>query len=1022
MKACQSCAAENREAAVFCDSCGSRLDAAPAHEEQRKTVTALFCDVSESTALGERLDPESVRRLMARYFARATQVIEGHGGTVEKFIGDAVMAIFGVPTVHEDDALRAVRAADDLRRSVSELNVEFERDFGTSLKVRIGVNTGEVVTVGDELLATGDAINVASHLEHEAPPGGILIGSATLNLTRDAIEVGPREVLVLKGKSEPVATYPLLSVTSGSIPIERRFEVPMMGRSRELQALSLAFRTSTETRSCHLFTILGSAGVGKSRLVHEFLQSVGDAAIVRGNCLSYGEGITYWPIIAIIKELEPRLDQLLADVRARSVLRGLLSVEQMSSSSEEIAWSFRKLIEAYAAERPVVCVLDDIQWGEPNFLDLVESIADLSRDAPIFVLCMARPELLDKRPVWAGGKLNATSILLDPLLPEETRDLIEHLALRASIDESTKASIAKVAEGNPFFCEQLIAFTEESVGQTVKAPSTVQALIAARLDQLEPVERQVLARGAVEGRIFHRDAVEFLGVGESNIERVLTSLVRRDLIRPHPSQFAGQEAFRFRHLLIRDAAYEGIAKSTRAKMHESFARWMERYQSEVPELDELRGYHLEQAYRYLAELGPVDEAARSLGVQAATLLHRAGRRARERGDIPGSLNLLSRAVDLLPDTSRPADLDLDYVQSLCMAGEAERGVDVAALGERRAASMGDVVGALKLRLEQARQAVYLLRDDGEALQAAVEDALPVFEAAGDDEGLVAAFLGLSELQRDNLRLADGAASAERAYRHARAAGDEGKAGEALIGGLAARIGGPQSVVDVLAWCNLQSLPALAEPMFCVLKAQLLAMTGDLAGARELAEQSVAKLRKLALLLDLAVAAGSRWVIEMYAGDVVEAERIAREGSEAFAARGEKGAAAWLACRVADSLLARDHVEEASRWLQTARQESVRPGPEEMLVTARVQARSGAVAEAIGLARTAIEMVAESDALGLQADLLMGQAEVSDYANDIDAATQSRKQALELYTRKGNLVGAGRARTKLAAAPTVVPYP
>jgi len=461
---CASCGRAVEGDFAFCPHCGAELAVAPAGREQRKVVTVLFCDVTGSTPNGESTDPEAVRALLARYFERMKAIVEAHGGSVEKFIGDAVMAVFGVPHVHEDDALRAVRAAAEMREALPELGVQ----------ARIGVNTGEVVTGTEERLATGDAVNVAARLEQAAQPGEILVGSETLRLVREAVEAETVEPLVLKGKTEPVAAARLLAVTGEA---RRRHEAPMVGRETELRRLHDAFEQATRDRSCQLFTVLGAAGVGKSRLAYEFLNRV-DATVVRGRCLSYGKGITYWPVVEVLRQL----DALPSDPSAATPLRSLLDEDGQETSAEEIAWGFRKLLEERARERPLVCLFDDVHWGEETFLDLVEHVADLSRDAPILVLCMARPELLDRRVGWGGGKLNATTVLLEPLSAAETDVLLDSLG---ASDGELRAKVNLAAEGNPLFVEEMLALASGSLGRQVACPPTRPAEQPARLDNRE---------------------------------------------------------------------------------------------------------------------------------------------------------------------------------------------------------------------------------------------------------------------------------------------------------------------------------------------------------------------------------------------------------------------------------------------------------------------------------------------------------------------------------------------------------
>ena len=479
MRVCPSCGEENPDKAKFCLECATSLAGGLAGPgEVRKTVTVVFCDITGSTAIGERLDPEALRRVQTDYFDAMSRAIERHGGSVEKYIGDAVMAVFGIPTVHEDDALRALRAAADMRNDLAELNGELERNRGVVLQVRIGVNTGEVVS-GDyrtlgQAMVTGDAVNVAARLEQAAAPGQILIGEPTYRLVRGSVSAEPVEPLSVKGKTELLQAFSLTSVLAESDQPVARMGSPMVGREPERMLLRWAFDRAVRDRSCQLTTILGAAGVGKSRLVFEFLKDVGAGCItLRGRCLPYGEGITFRPVAEIVRQAVGAVDAATAEdtrVRVKATLGAdpdtdvvvdrldeIFGSTGVLASPEETFWAVRKLLEALARETPVVVVFDDIHWGESTLLDLIEHVADWSRDAPILLLCMARPELLDRRTGWAGGKLNASTTLLDPLSASDCQVLMENLLGRTELTGAVRLRIADAAEGNPLFVEEMIA-------------------------------------------------------------------------------------------------------------------------------------------------------------------------------------------------------------------------------------------------------------------------------------------------------------------------------------------------------------------------------------------------------------------------------------------------------------------------------------------------------------------------------------------------------------------------------------
>ncbi len=604
----------------------------------RKTVTLVFCDVVDSTPLGERLDPEALRDVWSRYHATSREVLERHGGTIEKFVGDAVMAVFGIPVVHEDDGVRAVRAAVEMRSAIAELNAELEATYGVRIGVRTGVNTGEVLA-GDasqgQAFATGDAVVVAQRLEAAAGSGEILIGEMTFRLVRDAVEAEPVEPVEVKGKSEPVVAWRLLEVKPGVAGLVRRMDSPLVGRAAELARLGLELGRAKAERSCRTITIVGEPGVGKSRLAAELVSSLGDEALVlEGACLPYGSGITYWPLVEIVRSLD--LDEALGAEPDADAIRGRI-VEAVGrgeprSRSDELYWAVRRLLEALARDRPVVLVLDDVQWAEPAFLDLVEYLAGWSRDAPVLVCCLARSEFTEMRPAWP-------MLPLEPLPPDDAAALLEHLV--GPLESAATRELGRATGGNPLFLGEMVRMLAEDDRlverdgvltaelDSLPVPETIQAVLAARLDRLADDERDVLQRASVIGQVFWWGPVAELTPPErlDALASHLQALVRKGLLRPDLRELVGEDGFRFAHILVRDAAYDSMPKRLRGELHERFADWVELRAREQPELDEILGHHLEQARALRLELQPGGPEEDALATRAFEPLTRAGRRA-----------------------------------------------------------------------------------------------------------------------------------------------------------------------------------------------------------------------------------------------------------------------------------------------------------------------------------------------------------------------------------------------------------
>jgi class 3 adenylate cyclase/DNA-binding SARP family transcriptional activator/tetratricopeptide (TPR) repeat protein len=1025
--------------------------------EVRKTVTVLFSDLVDSSELGRRLDAEALRRVMSRYFAEMRAVLERHGGRVEKYIGDAVMAAFGLPVLHEDDALRAVRAAVEMREQLGVLNAELERAWGLRLAARIGVNTGEVIAgagTQDHFFVTGEAVNIAKRLEEVAEESEILIGVQTLKLVRDAVRVERVAQRTAKG-GEAIPAFRVVEVVSHTSRPARRFDSPLVGRDRQLASLRSAFTNAVTDRACHLFTVLGSAGVGKSRLVEEFVSGLGnDAIVLRGRCLPYGEGITYWPVAEVLREaagggaqetaeqwLETITAHLDGEPKAELIAERLAEAVGFavpSGKSEETFWAVRKLFEALARRRALVVVLDDLQWAESTMLDLVEHLADFSRDAPLLILCMARPEVLDERPGWGGGKLNASSILLEPLADSHCRQLIANL-VDEPLSEEVEGRIALAAEGSPLFAEELLAMLIEDELLTkdggrwraagdlaeVPVPPTIHALLAARLERLPHEERKLITRASIEGAVFHRSAVRELAAGslESSIDDGLMELVRKDVIRPERADFADDEAFRFRHVLIRDAAYGSLPKETRADLHERAADWLERAAGpRLPEFEEIVGYHLEQAYRFCMQLGKVDETTAVLGVRAGRRLGDAGRRALARGDVPGALNLLERAASLLSESSS------ERVQLLPALAEAATETGDLSRADRllrevvaSAAAAGDRGLEAFAQIDREHLGLYIdpATREEQVLETA-EGAIRVFTELGNDRGLARALSLRAQTFWARCSYAAMEEVLERALVHAERAEDDRCRSHILTFLARGAHLGPISVVEGLRRCESIYAGARGEP---ALEAVALAMIGALkaqAGAFEEARASCRTSRAIseefglgAWLAALPLYSGP---IELLAGDPEAAEHELRSGYDALSEMGELGKLSTEAAFLAQALYAQGRYEEAEYFTGVGERATAFDDVFSQVawrgVRAKTTARKGDLEQAERLAREAVALAEETDGLNLHGDALLDFAEVLRAARRPAEARAAAGRALELYERKGNVVSAARARASL----------
>ena len=1055
MVVCPNCSAENPPQAKFCLECGQPLPAQDEPTEVRKVVSLVFCDLTGSTALGEKMDPESLRRVQARYFKDMTEALERHGGTIEKYIGDAVMAVFGIPVLHEDDALRAVRAAADMQEAMRSLGADLIRDYGRGVKARIGVNTGEVIA-GDASsghgFATGDTVNVAARFEQAAPSGEILIGEETYRRVRDWVEVEPVEPLELKGKSERMPAFRLIKVLRATGPA-RHDDTPFVGRDRELTRMKEVFGRVVEEKSCHLVTVLGPAGVGKSRLTTEFVEWLDDATVATGNCLPYGEGITFWPLAESVKDSAGMTDADSPEVARTKIsavigedpdaeiiasrIEMALGLVDAAAEAQELFWAVRRFFEIAATRKPMVIIFDDIHWAEPTLLDLIEYLVGWSKGHPILVVCLARNEFLESRPTWGSGQANATTVALEPLAKEDAEELIEQLVQSAELPMGLKRQIVEATEGNPLFVGETIRMMVDDgvlvqdgdrwkvagAVDSVSVPGSIQALVAARLDRLADEERQVIGRGSVIGRVFWWSAISQLTPANqrTGVAGYLQTLVRRELIAPEQSSFPGEDAFRFSSALVTDAAYHGMAKKLRADLHEEFTAWLEKKAgARLREFEEILGYHLERAYTYRKELGALDESARALAERAADVLGSAGRRALARSDMQAASNLLARAVGVLDtDDPRRVELLLDLFSAVMETEGLEKAAEPLASAVAAAERSGDERLRARAAVQQRYFEEYSQSSEGwkDAALRTANDATAVFEAAGDEVGLTQAYLLMAEAHWTESHYVEVERILDLALDHAQKSGsakDEAK----ILGWLPyVAFWGPTHADQALKLCEailkLGRGNGLVEGKTIVSVAGLHAMRADFDQARELVAKGLGMLENLGLGFFHAVARQISGLIEELAGDPVAAEREYRIAFEAFQAMGDKAYLPSFAAYIGETLFDQGRFDEAEHF--TAMSEEMFAADDEEAkadwgpVRAKLLLHSGDSEAAIRLAYEVVAMAATNDDFFDHADALMDLAEILMATGQQSDALESAEKAHMLFEKKGVVCEVERAR-------------
>jgi class 3 adenylate cyclase/tetratricopeptide (TPR) repeat protein len=1053
MAVCLNCGVENPEGFQFCGACAAPLTArvTSAHAA-RKTVTIVFCDLVGSTALAELLDPESLRAVMDRYFTTMRSVLESHGGIVEKFIGDAVMAVFGLPRSHEDDPIRAARAAAEMGDELVVLNGELARRWGVTLTNRTGINTGEVV-VGDpasgQRLASGDAINVAARLEQAASPGEVLVGDATHHLVKDAVMVEEIVPLSLKGKAERVRAFKLIRLLPGVANLARRFDSPLVGRAAEMSLLEAAFERAVARTGCELVTVVGEAGQGKSRLVRGMLTLLTNRArTLQGRCLSYGKGITFWTVAEVIKQAagiaddDPfekalgKLSSLLPGQEADPItdrLSALIGLTSRTFAVEEIYWAVKKALEALAQKEPLAIVFEDVHWGEPAFLDFIGQLSESRQQAAVLVVCTARPELLEDHPGWTQGRANVAAVELTALSTAESEALIDNFGDASKLSRETRTAIIRSAQGNPLFVEQIVSMLIEddrrhsrdepgSARSTpIPIPSTLTGLLSARLDTLADEERAVLGAASVVGEVFYKGALEDLCEQRlrPRISECLTSLTQRKLLRPDISTFVDEQAFAFRHILIRDAAYQEMLKGTRAELHRLFASWLERKVADrIVEYEEVLGFHLEQAYRLREELAPVDRATRALGLRAARLLASAGYRAVSRSDNQASAVLLGRAEKLFGDDAAGLRLLPDLGQALWETGDLAGAKAVFGRAIREATASGNRGVAARAVVARA-----IMTTGGFAeARREVEATIPILSELGDEVGLARAWNRVGMLSFWEGRIDKAEDAWQRSMAHGQAAGDRVAVNGSRVMLGASAVYGPTPVDEALQRLRefLDEAPGevVVEAFLLGGIGALLAMKGEFEEARKAIFQSRTMLEDLGFNI-FAADTQEDGDIEMLAGDPHQAEKELRKGYDALGEMGEVGFRFTVASKLAHALCAQGGWEEAM-WLTEAAEAAA--GDDDVITQilwrgarAKVLAHQGSQEEAETLARAAVVM-AGTDYITNRGDALMDLGEILRQGNKVGDSRAAFQEALDLFEQKGNVVSAERARAALEAHP------
>jgi class 3 adenylate cyclase/tetratricopeptide (TPR) repeat protein len=1061
MATCPNCGNQLVDQPKFCPECGRALGPRVSTQEFR-IITVVFCDVVKSTELERELDPQPMQQLLDRYGEAVRGALAGGGASVGKRHGDGFMAAFGVPELHEDDALRAVRAAAELREALDQLAKEVREQRGLEFHVRLGINTGNVLvrdagTLEEEL--TGTAVNLAKRFEEAAGAGEILLGEETYRLVADAVKAEAAGPVTIKGTTEPQQVWRLLEVLPDRPGRARRPMAPMVGRAREQELLRHLFERAAAEGTCHLVSVLGSAGVGKSRLVDEFVAGLADqATVLRGHCPAFGDSITLWPMVEVVrqaagiapddsaKQARARLGELLGGEERGTLvtqrIAQLLGLGRDTGLPEDTFWAVQRLLETLARRQPLVLVIDDLQWADPILLDGLEHVAEYA-DAPLVLLCMARPdELFARRAHWPGGKANALSFTLSALPEREGEQLVVHLLGGDRVDQAVQAHVSEWAQGFPLLVEELVSSLREegrlqSAGgrwtlaaesgeaaerRAREVPTSIHALLLARLDRLGARGRALVEPAAVVGQQFHLGDIEALSPGASAAElnAGLQELVRQDLIRPDhgptsaPLPPNSGPGYRFRHATIKTVAYERLPDDRRAELHERYADWLERETEERrSQFDEIVAHHFYQAYRYTRRLDPGGERTAELARRAGERYAAAGQRAAVRGDTRLVQAWLGRAAPLLPADHA---VRLAALPRLAEAQQASGKLTEATRAYQELARSATAVGneGLALHATVGRLSITAVHDPRLFLREGrdeVELAIAAFDRLGDRLGLAKAWHLLAYLDWTRGRLTQAEAAAERARVLAREAGDPGWEANAIGMHCLTLYWGPLALEvcerrsrEALAEAERSGVASLTATAYRVL-ARVASHRGDLDEARRFVEAASAITREEGSLLPRAVDCISRAMVVLRAG-YAQLEEMGGLGPQVNVAtllarvrllRGLNDDAEEITHTV-ERLAAPDQADAQVKWRS---------------IRAIAVARRGEPGEAEQLAREAVSLASKTDQLDSRAEAHVDLAEVLLLGGRGREAEHELERAIALYQQKGNEVGERTARRRRA---------